>query len=182
MNKTKSGARRDLTAGERASFYCNINVPFSAGTDISDIFIALTRELQQFYPIKKGLLIAREKDSTHFMATASFSREKTRKNLSLRLPSVSSLFEKVAEGGLVYTENCGEFFSGNSFERNLLLDADTRSFVVLPLKHHGEVMGIIGYSSDDATAFAIFEEGLLDDMAGWLAARIAADVSSTQIK
>jgi len=177
----KKNYRGNRLTDESQEFYCDIDAQFPAGTDISEIFIRLTRELQQFYPIKRGLLVTREHGGTRFVATASFSEKKTRRNLSLRLPSTSSLFEKVAEGGTVYTEDCPELLSGNSFERNLLLDADTQAVALQPLKHEGQVVGILGYSSDQPFAFAIFEEGLLDTIAEQFAARIAA-APSTQTK
>ena len=75
------------------------------------------------------------------------------------------IFEKVAESGQVYTENFCDTFTGNFFERKLLLDSDSRSFVLQPLKSEGEVVGLIGYSSEQPTAFTMFEEGLLEKMA-----------------
>jgi len=154
--------------------YANIlNTRYPDGMDMSELFIKLTQDLQHSFTISKGLLVIRENNATQFIATASFSQRKTRKNLTLRIPSVSSLFEKVAEGGTLYTENCSEFFSGNSFERNLLMDNNSRSFILQPLKHEGQVIGILGYSSDEVSAFTVFETGLLDTVAGLLASRIS---------
>ena len=152
----------------------NLNTRFPDGMDMSELFIKLTQDLQASFAISKGLLVIRENDTTQFIATASFSERKTRKNLSLRIPSVSSLFEKVAEGGTLYSENCSEFFSGNSFERNLLMDNNSRSFILQPLKYEGQVVGILGYSSDEVSAFTVFETGLLDTVAGLLASRISS--------
>ena len=154
--------------------YANIlNTRYPDGMDMSELFIKLTQDLQRSFAISKGLLVIRENNATQFIATSSFSQRKTRKNLSLRIPSVSSLFEKVAEGGTLYTENCSEFFSGNSFERNLLMDNKSRSFILQPLKHEGQVIGILGYSSDEVSAFTVFETGLLDTVAGLIASRIS---------
>ena len=159
--------------GSSGGFHCDLNARFPNVEDPSELFLRLTRELQRFYPIRKGLLATREKGSTRFTATASFSERKTRRNLSLRIPAISSLFEKVAEGGSLYSENCAEFFSGNSFERNLLLDESTSSYILQPLKHEGQVIGLLGFSSDETAAFAVFETGLLDTIAEQLASRIA---------
>ena len=70
--------------------------------------------------------------------------------------------EKVLEDGQIYTEDfCGSF-SRNFFERKLLLSDDSRSFAIRPLKANGETVGLIGYSSEDPTAFAMFEQGETD--------------------
>ena len=143
------------------------------GADLSDIFIELTRHLQDFYPIRKGALILNEPAATRFIATAAWHNGKSRKNLSIKIPGTSSLFERIAEFGQVYTENFCHFFDGNAFERNLLLEADTQSFAVQPLKHEARVVGLMGFSSDQPMAFTIFEEGLLEKIAGQLARRIA---------
>ena len=58
----------------------------------------------------------------------------------------------------------GKLRDGNLIERRLLLDKETRSFMLRPLKHHGRVIGLLGYSSDNPDAFVTFEEGLLDSV------------------
>ncbi|HUV31781.1 MAG TPA: GAF domain-containing protein [Acidobacteriota bacterium] len=168
-----------MSSNRGASWSVNLDAWLPDRIDLPDMFVLVTRKLQQMYPITRGLLAVRESGGTRFIATASFSPRRTRKNLSLRLPSASSLFEKVAEGGVTYTESCREFFSGNPFERNLLLGGDTRSFVLQPLKHEGTVVGIIGYSSDEPTAFTLFEDGLLDRVAARFAARITATIPTS---
>jgi hypothetical protein len=141
--------------------------------EISEIFIGLTRRLQNLYAIKKGVLILNEPVGTRFIATTAWNNGKSRKNLSIKIPGISSLFEKIAEFGRVYTDNFCHFFDGNSFERNLLLDKDTQSFAVQPLKHEAEVVGLLGFSSNRPMAFVTFEEGLLDNIAREFARRIS---------
>lgn len=131
-------------------------------SDPRTIFQEFTRELQRVYDITKGFLALREGDMTRFLAVATFSNGTVRKNLSLRLPNAPSLFEKVAESGQLYTENFAELCDGNLIERRLLLDDDTRAFMLRPLKHEGRVIGLLGYSSENPDAFVTFEEGLVD--------------------
>ena len=129
-----------------------------------EVFTEFTRELTRVYDIGKGFLAVREGGMTRFLAMASWSRGRYHKNLSLKLPTTNSLFEKVAEHGQIYTENFAELRDGNLIERRLLLDKETRSFMLRPLKHHGRVIGLLGYSSDNPDAFVTFEEGLLDSV------------------
>jgi len=131
-------------------------------SDPPTIFLRFTRELQRVYDITKGFLAIRDGDMTRFLAVATFSNGTVRKNLSLKLPSAPSLFEKVADDGRLYTENFAELCDGNLIERRLLLDDDTRAFMLRPLKSDSRVIGLLGYSSDNPDAFVTFEEGLID--------------------
>ena len=157
---------------EPSEFAYDIDRLWPEKAEPAEIFIDLTRQLQRFFAIHKGVLIINENSSTRFTATATFNNGKTRRNLSLKLPGTSSLFKIVAENGQLYTENFSELFSGNSFERNLLLESDSQSFLIHPLKHDGAVVGLLGYSSTDPLAFATFEDCILENTARQFAARI----------
>ncbi|MEE8577061.1 MAG: GAF domain-containing protein [candidate division Zixibacteria bacterium] len=163
----------------RTPFSCNFDQEWPPGTNLSDIFSELTRKLQDYFEISKTVLVIKEETSSHFLAVATFSENKTRKNLSLRLPGHSSLFEKAAEMGLVYTESFCELFSGSAMERNLLLDEESRAYALVPLKHDGKVVGVLGLSSDQPDAFLMFENGCLDRIAAGLAARIVAETTGS---
>jgi hypothetical protein len=135
-------------------------------------FSELTRELTRDYPIDKGVLVLRN-DASHQLAAISTYRDGVVcEGLRLNLPAEASLFEKVAEHGEVYTEDFCDSFSGNFFERKLLLEDDSRSFVVHPLKSDGRVTGLLGYSSRQPTAFAMFGEGAIEERAEVLGSMI----------
>ncbi len=156
----------------RAGFDYDIELLWPPDASLSDIFVGLTTELQRYYPISRGILLLREEKATQFIAVSTWNSGKTRKNLSLRIPSVSSLFEKVAEHGQVFSESFCDLFSGNSFERNLLIDDAAQSYVLQPLKRDAEVVGLIAYSSDCPTVFTTFEDGALQNVAQQMAQRI----------
>ncbi len=133
-------------------------------TTPSDIFLALTRQLSEHFEINRGVLVLRDPGAESFSAVSTWHNGNTRDGLSIRLPSESSLFEHVAEDGRVYTEDfCGSF-SGNFFERKLLIDDSSRSFVLQPIKFEGEVIGLLGFSSEESIAFSLFEEGAMDEI------------------
>lgn len=134
------------------------------GPDPRTLFNGLSRSLLQEFDIAKGFLALREGDQTRFLAIATFREGRTQKSLSLRLPNVSSLFEKVSESGQIYSENFAALFDGNYMERSLLIDDDTASFMLRPLKHNAKVVALMGYSSHTSEAFVAFEEGLLDSV------------------
>jgi len=133
-------------------------------TKLSDIFFALTRQLSKQFYINRGVLVLRDRGSDNLAAVSTWQNGNAREGLAIRLPSEKSLFEHVAEDGQIYTEDyCGSF-SGNFFERKLLIDESSRSFVLHPIKHEGEVVGLLGFSSEEALAFSLFEEGAMDQV------------------
>ncbi len=145
---------------------------FREDVGLSDMFSELTMHLMKTHDIDKGVLVLRNSDRGELSAVSTWNRGAHHDGLQLNLPIDASLFEKVAEGGCVYTEDFCQSFSGNFFERKLLLDDDSRSFVLQPLKSNGRVLGLLGYSSARPTAFATFEEGVADDLANRFGAMI----------
>ena len=143
----------------------NFDELVSGSETLSEIFFALTRHLCETFEINKGVLILRQEQPKKLAAVSTWENGLSRDGLALSLPCDSSLFEQVAEQGKVYTENFCGTFSGNFFERKLLLDDDSRSFVLQPLKSGGQVVGLLGFSSQTATAFSMFEEGSLEVIA-----------------
>ena len=128
----------------------------------NEAFKALTLELQKSYDINRGFLALREDRQARFLAVARFTDSGTLKSLSLQIPSINSVFERVAEDGGIYVDNFAELFEGNTIENRLLIGEDTQSFVLRPLKSDGRLVGLLGYSSDVTDAFVTFEDGLLD--------------------
>lgn len=151
-----------------------------SSTDPADLFFDFTRSLQTSMCIHRAVLILKEKSHSRFCAVACFNGGQFRKNLSLRLPGHSSLFQKVAEHRAVFTESYCDLFSGNTFERNLLIGDDSQSYAVVPLKYDGDVVGILGLSSIDPLTFVTLEAGALDEVVQIFAAQIghAASVGS----
>ena len=138
----------------------------------SEAFIELSRRLKQKYPITRGALILKDKE--HLSAVSTWNHGFGADGLIINLPENSSLFRQVVDDGRTYAESFIGGFSGNFFEQKLLLDEDTQAFVLQPLKVDGKVIGLLGYSSEDPDAFALFEDGTLDEVADSLAAKIAS--------
>jgi hypothetical protein len=112
---------------------------------LPDYFVDLVRSLQDVLPIERAFLAVRELSGTRLVATATFGARKVRKNLNLRIPAISSLFRKVSEGGIAFTDNCGT------------------------------TVGMLGMSSEQAEAFSVVDEGLLDSVVAKLARRVVSD-------
>ena len=137
-------------------------------------FRTLTNALQRQFEINRGFLALREEDQARFLAVARFTDTGALKALSLRIPGINSVFEKVAEDGGLYVENFVQLFEGNTIENRLLIGENTESFVLRPLKNAGRLVGLLGYSSDTTDAFVTFEDGILDPVIDCLVSVIAA--------
>lgn len=174
LQSDETPANEDFQSERPDASFVNFDEILSSHSDLSELFFELTQQLRKKFNINKGVLILRQEQPTKLAAVSTWKNGLARDGLALNLPCDSSLFEKVAEQGLVYTENFCEAFGGNFFERKLLLDDSSRSFVLQPLKSNGQVFGLLGYSSESPTAFTTFEEGVLDDMAGKFASIIEA--------
>ena len=148
-----------------------LNQVFERESDPAEIFFEITNYLKDKYEIGKGVLVIKQEDSS-LSAISTWANGQKRGGLALNLPTGKSLFEKVIEDGNLYTESFSSSFSGNFFEQKLLLEPLTQSFALRPLKFEGEVIGLVGFSSRNPTAFAMLEEGdsdaLLDRFAGKL--------------
>lgn len=123
-----------------------------------ELFYELTECLKERFGINKSVLIIKDAESV-LSAISTWTNGQRNDGLSLNLPHTKSLFEKVMEDGQLYTELFSDSFSGNFFERKLLLDDTTKSFALQPLNCDGRIIGLIGFSSDNAGAFSMLEEG-----------------------
>lgn len=165
MRKTAFSGKRDYLSTETRQYDFNFDA-IVVGTDsLSEAFGELTNELSKSFSIDKAVLVLRKTDDDGLAAVSTWRPGQLRDGLTIGLPCQSSLFEKIAEHGQVYTENFTGAFSGNLFEKKLLLDDTSRSFVVHPLKADGRVVGFLGFSSEKPTAFTVLEEGVLEDVA-----------------
>ena len=171
-----SNKRDYLSEEKQTSFEFGSELPQKSS--LSEIFNELTRRLKTKFDIDRGVFIVRTKKDDKFSAISTWNEGKVRSNISINVSIEPSLFEKVAENGIVFTDSFTGEFSGNFFERRLLLDDGSQSYVLQPLKHEGQVVGMLGYSSIVPTAFSTFEEGILDNVAGELGEIISKKYSS----
>ena len=142
-------------------------------SDPRDIFRQFVSILEDDFDICKGMLAVKEGQEARFLAVATWNNGRIRKNLSLRLPSIDSLFARVIEHGQMYAQNFAELYDGSVIEKQLLINEDTRSFMLRPLKYEASVIGLLGFSSYNPDAFLLFEEGVFDNVMDRLAVRLA---------
>jgi GAF domain len=131
---------------------------------LTEEFTRLTKRLRKSFAVDKCILVLQRPAEDRLAAVASWDHGVVSDGLAINLPHDNSLFEKVTEDGGLYTENfCGSF-SGNFFERKLLIDNGSRSFALLPLRHDGHLVGLVGMSSEKPMAFTLLEEGELGNV------------------
>jgi hypothetical protein len=126
---------------------------------LSDEFAHLTKELRRKVPVDRCVLILKKDIDSRLAAVASWDHGILNDGLAINLPHDNSLFDKVGEDGRLYTENFCTSFSGNFFERKLLIDGNSQSFALQPLRHDGHLVGLVGMSSEKPMAFVLLEEG-----------------------
>ena len=139
----------------------NFESDFSEDAKISELFFELTRRLEVKYEINKGVLVLRNNNDDAFSAVSTWQNGELLDGLAISLPTEPSLFEQVALDGHVFSDSYCGIFSGNFFEKKLLLDEKTKSYVLHPLKYEGKIIGMLGYSSESESAFSMIEEGSL---------------------
>lgn len=155
--------RKYLSEERDLDFNFESDIPEDA--NISEIFCELTRRLEVKFDINKGVLVLRHQNDNSFLAISTWNNGEFLDGLAISLPTKPSLFEEVAADGHVFSDSYGGIFSGNFFEKKLLLNNNSRSYLLHPLKHEGQIVGMLGYSSEEEMAFSVFEEGILFDVA-----------------
>ena len=146
-----------------AEISLNDSRKFYVSEEPSEMFFEIIEFLKERYTLNKSVLIIRSEKAV-LSAISTWSNGVRQDGLTLNLPHKESLFERVIDDGRIYTEFSIGAFSGNFFERKLLLDEDSRSFALLPLKTDGQVVGLVGFSSKNPTAFALMEDGDSSDI------------------
>lgn len=157
---------------ELPSLWSKLKSPRSEHANLSDVFAELTRAIRRRYAIEKGVLVLRQEETNHLAAIATWEKGSVRAGLALTLPIEASLFEQVARSSRVYGNLPAISFEGNFFEQKLLLSPASASFILQPLSVRGQVVGLIGYSSQRPEAFTDFVGGMFDGIAAQLAAMV----------
>jgi GAF domain-containing protein len=166
---------------ELPNLWSKLKSPKSDQANLSDVFAELTRAIQRRYAIEKGVLVLRQEETNHLAAIATWEKGSVRTGLALTLPIESSLFEKVARSGQVYGNLPASSFEGNFFEQKLLMNPSSASFILQPLTVRGQVVGLIGFSSQRPEAFSDFVDGMLDGIAAQLAAMVDKKLTETAL-
>jgi transcriptional regulator with GAF, ATPase, and Fis domain len=143
----------------------------SSNADLAAEFAGLAGKLLRVFSVSRGMLAIRDEEEGALTITATWRAGGETRSVKLRLPRASSLFERVVQDGRMFSENYCGCFSGNSFERRILLDDDSRSYVLQPLKQEGSVIGVLGFSSENPDTFAVADD-LMEKLAAAISARV----------
>lgn len=159
---------------DQQDFWRELDHSLAECTDLETMFRSLSDGLVSRFAVKKGLLAACDGDGTRLMAVAAWREGRELRRLSLRLPQRSSFLQTILKQQASYTESYMSAFDGNHLERNLLLDDDSASYLIQPLRCDGCDVGVIAYSSDDPLAFVTIDETTFE----WVTSRLAKHLRS----
>jgi len=131
---------------------------FNISKELSNLFGNLTDRLNSKYPINKGVLLLRLAKGEPLTVISLWEKGELKDGLLIKLPAKSSLFEQVIAHNQAYIEDFSASFSGNFFEKKLLLNEESKTFVLQPLRFQNNIFGLIGFSSETPLVFTVFEE------------------------
>ncbi|MDF1543955.1 MAG: hypothetical protein P1R58_02500 [bacterium] len=115
--------------------------------DPTHSFEQLARRLSDQHQVNRGVMVIRNDSSNDLGVVSVWDESGIKSGLTLTLPSENSLFHQVVRDGRRYTLGNLNNFSGNFFERKLLLEEATSSMLLIPLTSREQVVGLIGFSS-----------------------------------
>jgi hypothetical protein len=154
----------------------NIDIPESILRSIDTIikrpqnlrrlFFSFIKKLNRFCPVSKAILIVHSDSDEHLKVIAIKGEKSAHEGLTLTLPSDNSLLYSIFRSRVTYTAGNPFVFSGNFFERKLLLDGETKSLFVAPILLNGTAHGLVCLSSSNDGAFAEIDQGCLEQIIG----------------
>jgi hypothetical protein len=127
---------------------------------LHEIFVETADSVHRYVPIHRAVLVAVMSHYRDLLAIARWSEGESdgSRILSLHLPVENSLFAQVAAQRFEFGDDYFGLFSGNSIERQLLLDGVTGgSYMIYPIKIDASLVGLIGFSSFLPGAFGDLE-------------------------
>ena len=129
--------------------------------NINRLFFSFIKKLNRFLPINRAaLVIYSNRDKV--LKVIALKGETAREGLALTLPAGNSLLGRVYNSRATYIADTPFFFSGNFFERKVLIGPGTKSVLVTPIITGGKAYGLICLSSTKEFAFENYDSSILD--------------------
>lgn len=135
---------------------------FKNHKSVHELFFSLIKKLNKFFSLSKAILVVHSAKDNTLKVIAMKGRRRSWQGLALSLPEKDSLLYKIFRGKKIYSQNYPDVFGGNFIEKKLLLDTDTCSIVICPIKSNGSIHGLLCLTSPMLYAFGMFEEGFLE--------------------
>ena len=134
----------------------DITLAKPAHAHLHELFMETARSIHRYMPLQRAILVVARDHYRDLIAVAGWSlsdRSGGTRSLSLVVPTENSLFAQVAAQRFGFSDDYFGIFSGNSIERRLLIDSQTRSYVIWPLRVETSLVGLVGLSSEFPGAF-----------------------------
>ena len=159
----------NITATDKNELFFDFKNTSNPDTKISDIFFDFTEWYNSQYKINKSVLVLRSMTDLSLSAVSTWEDGARRDGLTLRLPMENSLFEQVIGNGKTFHALLSDDFSGNFFEKKLLLNNSTKSYILQPLKYKNDIIGLIGFSSDSTEIYSDDKKSIFSETSSKLA-------------
>jgi len=156
------GKNNNITTDKNESIFDIKNIS-DPDIKVSELFFDFTEWYRGQYNISKSVLVLKSMSDYSLSAVSTWENGAKRDGLTIRLPLEHSLFEKVINEGKTYLSQLSDDFTGNFFEKKLLMNENTRSFVLQPLKCKDDVIGLIGFSSESSDIFNEEKQSLFEE-------------------
>ncbi len=127
---------------------------------VTRLFRQLVARFRRHFPVDKASLAFHDRSSGRLRATHIYAQRTLRTSLALTIPADNSVLYQILMQGFPVADNYPESLTGSIIEKKLLLSANTKSVLVVPLVHDGERLGVVSFASATESAFSIYLEGV----------------------
>lgn len=161
---------RDISGGPTPPevFVKSFDSVVGRSQNINKLFFSFIKKFNRHLPISRAALILHSaKDDT--LKMIALKAERAREGLTLTLPKENSLLYRVFRTNAIYTADYPFYFSGNFFERKILIDLETKSVLITPILTGGNNFGLVCLTSPQESAFKEYDEYTMERVFGKLA-------------
>ncbi len=165
---------RDVFAGSFDSL-------FKSNQNLYQLFFSIVKKLNKFFSLSRAILVVRSPKDNNLKVIALKGQKIARQGLALTLPEKNSLLYNVCECCKMYTQNFPTHFEGNFIEKKLLIDDETSSIAICPIRNNGSIHGLLCLASPIIYAFDMFGQGFLDSVLEQFGRRIKKEIDRLHI-
>jgi len=162
-------------------FAGSFNSLFKSNQNLYQLFFSFIKKLNKFFSLSKAILVVRSPRDNNLKVVALKGQKSIRQGLALSLPEKNSLLYNVFDDCEIYTQNFPKDFEGNFVEKKLLIDNETSSIAVCPIRNDDSTHGLLCLASPIIYAFDMFGEGFLDSVLEQFGKRIKKEIDRLHI-
>ena len=154
---------------------------FRRNNNIYKLFFSLCKKLNKLFSLSTAVLVVHSVRDNSLKVIAVKNSKHSPEGISLTLPDQDSLLHSVFNDGSLHIDNSLEHFSGNFFEKKLLLGEEANSLAIIPINHDGNRIGLFCLASPRTNAFDLLDESLLRPVTAQFGEVLAVAVSDLNL-